>query len=514
MNVRLRSVLLALLAALLAAPAFADLPPKPATTQSSRPGNFIQRLQRQKKKQLADLMQKSIKLMEQKKYDEAEKALTAALAIEPQNETNLYNMACLKALTHHSDDAFKYLEKAATAGFTDFIKIEQDEDLSSLHKDAHWAAFLARKGEFQHMAAEKAVAKLKDEFGSGYLYEIDDQDKLIFATNIDKTTLDELKHNLLRQAHSQWDLLFSHKPDQYISVVVPSHRDYLKIVPIPGVEGFYNHEQRTLIAHGIGFVTTHEFTHALHAADLDPLGQEQPIWFVEGLATMFEAAEWKKQPDGSEPLTIHDNSRTAELQRAGRTKHLIPLKELFKMEQREFVGERAMLCYAESGNIVFYLYETQLLRKFYDTFKETYSQDKTGQLALERATGKSLDEFEKEWTAWMLKRKAPSMVKRTDGPYLGIIFGSANDGMLVRTLPRGPAKRAGFKVGDVIIGMDSLETRDETTFLPALASHHPGDTVVFHVKRAGKYIELAMVLGANNDPNAGGAATKPVSLAH
>ena len=110
------------------------------------------------------------------------------------------------------------------------------------------------------------------------------------------------------------------KPDQYISVVVPSHRDYMKMVPIPGVEGYYNHEQRTLIANGLGFVTTHEFTHAMHYADLDPLGQDHPIWLVEGLATMFEAAEWKKLPDGTEPLVIHDNSRTADLQKAGRTR--------------------------------------------------------------------------------------------------------------------------------------------------------------------------------------------------
>ena len=186
------------------------------------------------------------------------------------------------------------------------------------------------------------------------------------------------------------------------------------------------------------------------------------------------------------------------------------------MEQREFVGDDPMLCYAESGNIVFYLYETKLLRKFYDAFKETYAQDKTGKLALETVSGKSLDEFQKQWTEWMLKRVAPNMGtdrKKVDAPYLGIRFGPAQDGMLVMTLVKGdtPAKRAGFKVGDVIIGMDSVETRDQTTLFPLLESHKPGDTVVFKVKRTGKYMELAMVLGASNDPSLGGAATKPVS---
>lgn len=484
---------------------------KPATNPLTRMAK--QALERQKRKQLADLMQKSIKLMEAKKLDEAEKVLLAALVIDPLQETNLYNLACLKALTGHKDEAFKFLDQSANAGFTDFIHIEKDSDLDSLHEDPRWAAFLGKKSDYQHHAAEAAVKSLKEQFGQGYLYEIDDADKLIFATNTDRATLDALKNNLVRQAHSQWKMLFEHKPDQYIAVVVPSPRDYRKIVQMPGVEGFYNHDARTLIASGLGFVTTHEFTHAMHAADLDPLGQEHPIWLVEGMATMFEATEWQKQPDGSELLVPRDNSRLGDLQRAARQKRLIPLDKMFKMEQREFVSpDNALLCYAESGSVMFYLYDTGLLRKFYDTFKETYAQDKTSKLALEKVTGKPLAEFEKDWKAWMLKRTAPRLQPTTDGPFLGIRFGAANDGMLVLTLVNGgPAQKAGFHVGDVIIGLNGSETRDETTFLPTLASHKPGETVVFKIRRSGQYMDLGMVLGQRNDPHTGGAATKPYS---
>jgi tetratricopeptide (TPR) repeat protein len=470
-----------------------------------------QMAERQKRRQLLTLTRRSIDLLQVKKYSEAERVLHEALEIDPREPTNLYNMACLMSLTHRPDEAFAYLDKSALAGFTDFIHISQDTDLNSLRGDARYTAFLAKKNEYQLKVAQEAVKNLKEQFGADYLYEIDDTDKLIFATNTDQTTLDDLKRNLLRQAHAQWTMLFDHHPDQYIEVVVPSVRDYRKLVSMPGVEGYYNPLDRTLIASGLGFVTTHEFTHALHAADLEQLGQDHPIWLVEGLAVIFESTEWEKGPGDVEILAPRDNMRLRGLQASARLKNLIPLSRLFKMEQKEFVGQNAMLCYAESGSVIHYLYDKGLLRKFYDTFKQTYSQDKTARLALEKTTGQSLDDFQKDWQAWMIKRVPPTLKAAVDGPYMGAGFGHANDGLLVARLEaNGPSRRAGLRLGDVLIGMDDIETRDEPTFLEVLNAHKSGDTVTLKLRRDGKYMQISMVLGRKNDPRAGGA-TQPVS---
>jgi hypothetical protein len=315
---------------------------------------------------------------------------------------------------------------------------------------------------------------------------------------------------LLRQAHSQWDQIFEHKPDQYIAIVVPSPRDYRKIVPQFGVEGFYNHDARTLIARGLGFVTQHEFTHALHSADLDPLGQEHPIWLVEGMAVLFEHAEYERDEDGGkEVLTPKDNARLESIQKAARSDRLVPLAKMFKMKQQEFVGDDVLLCYAESGSVLHYLYEQKLLRKFYDTFKANYEKDKTARTALEETVGKPLDEFESDWKAWMLKRVPPPMMAAKDGPFLGVAFGRANDGMKVQTLVRGgPGAKAGLQVGDVIIAMDGVEARDEMSFMPLLAEHKAGDTVVLRLRRQRAYLEIPVVLGRRDDPIAG-AASRP-----
>ncbi len=502
-----------------------------ASTQASATSKPATQLsEKEKRRKLMDLMRRSIDLMGRKKYAQAEAVLQEALALDPKEYTNLYNMACLKALTGHKDAALDYLERSADAGFIDFIHIANDKDLTTLRDDPRYKAFIAKKDDFQRKVAEETIKDLKKRFGEDYLYEIDTADKLLFATNTDRPTLDALKANLIRQAHSQWGEIFEHKPDQYIAVVVPSPQDYKKIMPMQGVEGFYNHSARTLIAKGLGFVTTHEFTHALHAADLDWIGQDHPIWLVEGMAVLFERTEWESTDNSVEtPAAIHeadvaagltehmvprDNMRLFRLQAYARQNRLIPLEKIFKMEQPEFVA-KAELCYAQSGSVMHYLYSQGLLRAFYDNFKKDFEKDKTARTALEKTVGKPLAEFEADWKAWMMKRIAPPIRTGPNDPYLGIVFGSANDGLQVRTVVAtptpGPAMRAGVKVGDVIVGIDDLEVRDEAVFIPLLSSHKPGDTIVLRIRRDRKYLEIPMVLGSRKEPKSGGAASRPTT---
>ncbi len=49
----------------------------------------------------------------------------------------------------------------------------------------------------------------------------------------------------------------------------------------------YVDSTKSLLAREQGYVLTHEFTHALHAADRAPLGQEHAVWVAEGLGGML-----------------------------------------------------------------------------------------------------------------------------------------------------------------------------------------------------------------------------------
>jgi hypothetical protein len=178
--------------------------------------------------------------------------LIEALKLDPTHTTNLYNFACLMALRGKSENAMIFLEKAAECGWADFVHLSRDPDLKSLRDLPRYKQFVARKEEFQKKAAQMALAGLKKQFGDSYLYELDEERKLIFATKYRPATLAELKHALQAQAASQWQQLFSNKPDQFVSVVLPSQADYRKIVRMPGVGGFYSDTDKLLIVQHLG----------------------------------------------------------------------------------------------------------------------------------------------------------------------------------------------------------------------------------------------------------------------
>lgn len=65
-------------------------------------------------------------------------------AILPNDETVQYNLACSYALMDQPDQAFEALEAAITAGYSDAIHLQADEDLESLHEDPRFDAIVAR----------------------------------------------------------------------------------------------------------------------------------------------------------------------------------------------------------------------------------------------------------------------------------------------------------------------------------------------------------------------------------
>ncbi|HEX8913689.1 MAG TPA: PDZ domain-containing protein [Humisphaera sp.] len=467
-------------------------PAQPATQPSTRP--VVKPTDAAKDKQVQDLTRRAIRQIEKGKLDDAEATLAEALTLDPDHVTNLYNSACLFALKGKPDLAMDRLEKAAEAGWADFVHLGRDPDLKSLRDLPRYKALLAKKDEYLNRAADRSLAELKAQFGEGYLYEIDRGRKLIFATNTDATTLAELKRWLTDQANSQWAELFEHRPDAYISVVLPTPADYRKIVRMPNVGGFYSDDAKLLIAQRLGQTVTHEFTHALHAADKAPLGQDHPIWIAEGLATMYEGGRF----EGGK-LVPDDNARHNVLLTAAAMKKLIPLAEMVKMDQPEFV-RRAVIAYGQSASVMRYLYDHKLLRPFYEAYKKSYDQDATGKLAIETVTGKSLDEFEKDWKAWMVARPRVPGSTGPQGPVIGARLGDANDGLKVeQVVTGGPAAKAGLKAGDVVVGVGDAQVRDYESFVPLVIQLKPGDVVNLKVRREGKYIELPVTLGKRSE---------------
>lgn len=436
-----------------------------------------------------ELAKQAIELLDHNDLEGAQVKLREALVIIPSRALWRYNLACILAVRGKRTDALDQLERATQDGFTAFGVIESNSAFDKLRDLPRYKTLLAHKDEITHAAAEKAVAELKQRFGDGYLYEIDEQQKLIFATNIDRATLDSLKTWLSAQAKSQDETLFEHKPDEFIRIVVPSPADFARVMRRKGVMGIYEDQTRTLLAQRLGQVMTHEFTHALHAADQRAVGQSHPIWIREGLAAMYEPAQLL---DGK--LVPSDNFRLGFVQSAARRHALIPFGKMLTLKQKDFMAA-PNLTYGQTSSVMLYLYDKGLLRNFYDTYKANYPSDRTGRIALEKTTGMTLADLQKTWTAWMLDRTGPRLAGPGSG-YLGVHFGLANDGLKINfVVPNTPAAIGGLKVNDLIVGVDNREVRDYPSFAPLMAHHKPGDTITFKIRRAGTYIDVEVAMG-------------------
>jgi protocatechuate 3,4-dioxygenase beta subunit/tetratricopeptide (TPR) repeat protein len=82
-----------------------------------------------------------------KRYDEAIKAADKAAALGFQPATALYNIACAHALLGHKDEAFVWLEKALSAGFSQDETLRTDSDLDALRDDARFKKLIGSPPE-------------------------------------------------------------------------------------------------------------------------------------------------------------------------------------------------------------------------------------------------------------------------------------------------------------------------------------------------------------------------------
>src|SRR5439155_16687756 len=138
--------------------------------------------------------------------------------------------------------------------------------------------------------------------------------------------------------------------------------------------------------------------------------------------TMYESGHFE-----NDVLVPGENYRLISLKQAAVRGRLIPFDRLLRMDQRAFVGN-ATIAYGESGSLLHYLYSKDLLRKFYDTYKAGYDQDKTGAEALVEVCGMPLKQLEREWEEWMMQRTLPTLETGQNGVVLGVRFGHGNDG--------------------------------------------------------------------------------------
>ena len=67
---------------------------------------------------------------------------------------------------------------------------------------------------------------------------------------------------------------------------------------------------------------------------------------------------------------------------------------------------------------------------------------------------------------------------------------------------------AGLKAGDIIVGLNAFDVRDQRTLMPMLKEFKPGDGITFKLRRGEQYLQLALTLGRRGAPL---PATRPAA---
>src|SRR4051812_10069441 len=95
-----------------------------------------------------ELTRRAIGLIGRKNWKDAEGVLKEALDLVPDEPVNLYNLACAKAQLGQADASVDCLERAAAAGFSDFVLIGRDPDLAPARALPRFNTFIAQKDQW------------------------------------------------------------------------------------------------------------------------------------------------------------------------------------------------------------------------------------------------------------------------------------------------------------------------------------------------------------------------------
>jgi tetratricopeptide (TPR) repeat protein len=436
------------------------------------------------------LHQKAFELFKEKKYEESIAVFQEILKNNPDDEVTLYNIACAYSLSKKAKEAIEYLQKAVAAGFSDVDLIESDGDLENIRTESDYKKIIQQKDKILKTAAAKKIESLKKHFGEGYTYKIDDQRKLIYASDASERLLEKIRRYMERFADNQRGYIFKNKPTYYLTILAPNKEDFQKIVPNPNIGGFYQHQTRTLFCRDTGFTLRHEFTHALHFADNVARKQECPVWITEGLATCFE-----ESTIGFGKIISKYNGRIDLTKKIINTPAYIPWQTLMKLNHGQFMKD-ATICYAEARSIFYWLNKTERLPAFYNLYIKYAKDDVSGAQALEKLLDKKLEEIEKIWKQWIVKAEPPKILEDKSGVFLGVKVEPSVVGMIITEItPDSPAEKAKFKVKDVIlqIGEDIIGTNDE--FIDAIRKRKPGQQVIIYILREDEDMSIRVALG-------------------
>lgn len=273
-----------------------------------------------------------------------------------------------------------------------------------------------------------------------------------------------------------------------MTILIPDQGDYGKLVRDGGLEGVYYTDSRSATTYDPGRGVRHEFIHAIHHADA--VYQLHAVWVWEGFASLFEHS--RITPAGK--LEPQLDGRLRIIQQAVRDGTCPSLNELMSRDCDQF-NSLPQLHYGMARYVMLYLHEQGLLGKWYQAYKADYKQDTSGALALEKVTGKPLEQVQTAWRLWLLTRELRWVTFSNVRASLGVETRPVSNGVqVVRLMDNSPAELLdALRVGDVIQEVNGCKAAaDLDSQLTGLCA---GQSVPLVLDRRGQRMVLEQVLG-------------------
>ena len=447
--------------------------------------------------QVRALHQRAMGYFRKKDYDRAIAEYGKILGSDPENMIALYNTACAYSLMKDRPNAVGYLKKSLEAGYVNFAHMQKDADLDNIRAEPGYKTLISKKAEYVRKSTDKVVGRItKAMAGRGvdvkrYRSVLDGTRNFVYLHRRTDAELVVIRKGLEEYAGHQWKHLFANKPTRPLYIVLLTPGDSRKVLR-RRAGGVYSSASNTLFCGDIPTfrlmktsIVVHEFTHALHFADMLARGQRHPIWLVEGLATLFEASD----RDGR--VVPHHSYRLGVVQAAVQAERHIPWKALMKMSHPDYMRTQR-LAYAQSRYVLFYLHDKGLLKTFYDdyTAPANFKRDRSALESFEVALGKPIECIERDWREWVMKQKVPPV------PFLGIEMAEKGGKVAVTRVVRGtPAAKGGIRAGDAIDGIDGDPIKSISNLMDAIGNRKVGDEIAVEVMRGDKKLTLKVKLG-------------------
>ena len=452
----------------------------------------------------AQMEARGVRAMGEGDWAGAEDVFLELIERRPGSFVGYYNLASAMSRQGKVEGAVDAIIRALGLGFTDRRQLARDADLVALRGSAFYADLMDGWGEVVEARRSADLTRM---------------DNLVHAKIMQHRTIDDLRLEVVSahdpistdQAVAELELITAWAEGEvfgglektlgmgggedsaWVMVGLPERRGFGKWAletfgpgvrgGISSVGGAYEHQQRRLVAQDLGATLRHEFVHVLHWRDMSRLGQNHAPWIQEGLASVVEDYD-TVGTGGGVKLVPMASWRTNMVKRLLKVRKLPRISELAGMDLSTFTGRKPLARYAQARTILMWLLDRGELGAFYETYVESYREDPTGVLALERTVGMGIDDVEVLYRAWVGELMEVPETGSDLEATLGVsIENGSGVGVVIKKVSGEARRRTGLRMGSVITGIEGRATRDLHELIRVLGSYGAGDVVLVSWRR-------------------------------